>query len=312
MIEPEWTRVLVVSARDGATLSPLLRQGWDGDRLESRSRAKKSVADGGHVAVIGHVTVDELRTRLTENDRANGFANRHLLALVRRSRLLPTGGTMDEAVIADFGRRTRDALLKARKVGIVGRTARAEDLWDGLYREMADDEPGGLLGAIIARDQAQVLRLSVAYALTDGSHLIDVAHLEAAWAVWRYCRLSAEMIFGDVAGIPVVDRILTAVRGVGDAGLTYDELRREDGGRPVPALGAGRRRRTSRHLRHGIVIPRPNWRRGSPSLTKAWDCPWASGSVPGGWRIRRPTSGTRGPATWTCAYAMPRVWRPSP
>ena len=120
-------------------------------------RAKKSVADGGHVAVIGHVTVDELRTRLTENDRANGFANRHLLALVRRSRLLPTGGTMDEAVIVDFGRRTRDALLKACKVGIVGRTARAEDLWDGLYREMADDEPSGLLGAIIARDQAQVL-----------------------------------------------------------------------------------------------------------------------------------------------------------
>jgi hypothetical protein len=33
-------------------------------------KSKKSVADGGHIAVIGHVTADELCVRLTDNDRA--------------------------------------------------------------------------------------------------------------------------------------------------------------------------------------------------------------------------------------------------
>jgi hypothetical protein len=205
-------------------LSPLLRQAWDGDRLESRSRAKKSVADGGHVSVIGHVTADELRVRLTDNDRANGFANRHLFVCVRRSKLLPSGGSLDDSVTKDLATRTSEALLAARKVGIMKRTVKAEKLWDELYREMADDEPGGLLGAIIARDQAQVLRLSVTYALTDGERNIDVPHVEAAWVVWQYCRSSAALIFGDAVGDPTVDGILRAVRDAGEDGLDLTAL----------------------------------------------------------------------------------------
>ena len=226
VIEPEWTRVLLVSARDGSTLSPLLRQGWDGDRLEVRTRGKKSVAEGAHLVVIGHVTADELRTRLTETDRANGFANRHLFALVKRSKLLPSGGKLDGEAVIELGKRTGEALRAARTAGVIRRTSEAEAFWERLYCEMAHDEPGGLLGAIVARDQAQVLRLSVAYALTDGSRTIELAHLEAAWALWSYCRRSAGLIFGDAIGLSVADRILTAVREAGEDGITLDDLQR--------------------------------------------------------------------------------------
>jgi hypothetical protein len=87
-------------------------------------------------------------------------------------------------------------------------------------------EPGGLLGSIIARDSAQVLRLSPIYGLLDGSREIDVQHVRAGWAVSSYCRESARIIFGDSIGNPIADRLLAAVRSAGDAGLTGRELDR--------------------------------------------------------------------------------------
>jgi hypothetical protein len=154
-------------------------------------------ADGAHVAFIGHVTVEELRARLTETDMANGYANRHLFALVRRGRLLASGGNLDDAEVRRLGDAVRSSLKVARSVGILRRTPAAEGRWEHLYGVMDQDAPSGLLGSVIARAEAQVLRVSVAYALLDGAHQIDLPHIEAAWAVWRYCRKSAELIFGD-------------------------------------------------------------------------------------------------------------------
>lgn len=99
------------------------------------------------------------------------------------------------------------------------RTPAAETAWTDLYYEMAADEPGGLLAAIIARDSAQVLRLSVTYALLDSSSRIDVEHVRAAWALWSYCRASAAHIFGESTGDVVADTLLDAVRRAGPAGL---------------------------------------------------------------------------------------------
>jgi hypothetical protein len=226
VVEPEWARVLTAAGRDGSVLSPLIRQAWDGDRLEARSRGKKSVAEGAHIGVVGHITADELRARLLNVEVANGFANRHLFALVHRAQLLPDGGAPDDDTVRQLGDTVGEVLVRARNLDRVHRDSEAEARWDVLYRAMAADEPGGLLGAVTARDQAQLLRLSLVYALTHGSGVVGLAHLEAAWAVWRYCRASAAVIFGDSLGDEVADTILAAVRDVGAGGITYGELQR--------------------------------------------------------------------------------------
>jgi hypothetical protein len=64
---------------------------------------------------------------------------------------------------------------------------------------------------VTARAEAQVLRLSVLYAVMDGSQAIQLPHLEAALAVWQYAEASARYIFGDATGDPVADRILEAL-----------------------------------------------------------------------------------------------------
>jgi hypothetical protein len=197
----------------------IVREAWDGGKLQARARQRTSQATGAHVSVLGQITLEELRRLVTETQMANGFANRHLFACARRARLLPAGGNIDEETIDRFGGRLRLALERARKITRLQRSAEAETRWAELYHEMAEDDPGGLLGSVIDRAEAQTLRLSVVYALLDGSRTIELPHLEAAWAVWCYCRQSAAHIFGNTLGDETADRLLEAYRRAGSDGL---------------------------------------------------------------------------------------------
>lgn len=225
VVETEYGRVLAVCRREGSTLATLLRQAWDGGRLQVRSRVATSVADNAHVVVIGHVTRAELLARMAESDALGGSLNRFVIVAARRSKLLPSGGNLDDSIVADFGRKVAFVASQVRTVGLVRRTPEAEALWGGLYAEMAADDPGGLLGAATARDSAQMLRLSVAYALIDGSKVIRPEHILAAQGVWDYSRASAAGIFGERTGDPMSDLILDELQRHGSEGLDGTAIR---------------------------------------------------------------------------------------
>jgi hypothetical protein len=59
----------------------------------------------------------------------------------------------------------------------------------------------------------------------DRGVVIDVAHLEAALALWEYSEASAIRIFGDSLGDPVADDVLAALRQAGTAGMTRTSIR---------------------------------------------------------------------------------------
>ncbi len=220
---PEFASILRVAARSGSTLSALFRQGWDAPRIAVRSRSKTSVANDAYLVVHGEITEDELKAELTTTDVANGFVNRFLILCAKSSKMLPEGGNLDDSVIHHLAKKTRERLEMARRVGVMHRSPEARELWDELYREMGNTHTGGLLGSITGRDQAQVLRLQVAYALTDASRTIEVGHVKAAMAVWSYARDSAAYIFGDTVGDVVADRLLAAIRQAGPDGLSFEE-----------------------------------------------------------------------------------------
>lgn len=223
VVEPEFARVLGVAAREGNVLSAVIRDAWDSGRLRVMTRKNPLVATGAHISIIGHITPDELTRRLSDTEVANGFANRFLMAYVKRSKLLPSGGNLEPAVLADLQHKTRTALERARRIGRLTRTAAADQLWDEMYRKVNARDEGGLLGSILARPEPQMLRLSVAYALIDGSNVIDVAHLKAAAAVWRYAEDSARHIFGERVGDPDADRLLEAIEATEDRGLSGED-----------------------------------------------------------------------------------------
>lgn len=238
VVEEEFARVLSMSARDGSILRDVLRQAWDGRTMSTLTRSNSITASKPHISVVGHITAEELRDRLPRLDTANGFANRFLFVWVSRSKLIPRGsGTLD---LGDLGSRTRRALETAKGIGELSFDQGAGELWDELYTEMGDDEVDGIVGALIARDSAHVLRLAVAYAISDApSSVITSEHLRAAWAVWQYCRASVRTIFGDSSGDRNYERLLSAIReapgqkldgrqqhGVFSRHLSQDEIER--------------------------------------------------------------------------------------
>jgi hypothetical protein len=221
--EGEFANVLKVMAREGNTLSPVLRSAWDFGNLRSMTKNSEARATGAHVSIIGHITKDELCRLLTETESANGFGNRFLWLAVRRSKCLPEGGNIDSENLHDLVMRLHEAIEFGRYAGEVKRSEDARELWRIVYPSLSEGKPG-LLGAITARAEAQVMRLSAIYALLDSSITIEVDHHRAALALWNYCERSAKWIFATATGDSHADRILIALRVAGSEGLTRTDI----------------------------------------------------------------------------------------
>jgi hypothetical protein len=97
--EGEFFGVLTVMTRGGNTLSSVMRNAWDGhDILQTITKNSPAKSTGAHVSIVGHITEDELRQHLDHTSLLNGFANRFVFVLVKRSKSLPFGGgDMDAA-----------------------------------------------------------------------------------------------------------------------------------------------------------------------------------------------------------------------
>ena len=249
VIEPELARVLRVMERQGNSLSPVLRAAWDSGDLAVLTRANSIHATGAHISLVGHITKEELERELPDVEAANGFGNRFMWLAVRRSRLLaePVPFSDDDArrLAFDLGQ----ALGRALGVREMTRDEEARRLWIDVYEELTA-ERDGLVGSLTARAEAHVLRLSMLYALLDGTATIQLLHLTAALELWAYSARSLEYLFGNASGDPVADVILRAL-------MTSGPLRRTE----ISALfgrheSAARIEQGLRHLaRRGWAVP---------------------------------------------------------
>jgi hypothetical protein len=208
LFESEFAKALRNMERQGNILSAVLRDAWDHGNLRTLIKNNANRATGAHVSLVGHITDDELRRYLDRTEMANGLANRLIFVCVRRSKSLPRGGRPIDW--SNIEHRLRMLLGRAR-TGEIGRTEAAWNIWETVYPDLSAERPG-MLGAILGRAEAQVLRLSLVYALLDGSAVIDEPHMLAALACWDYAEASARYIFGDALGDPDADEILRALR----------------------------------------------------------------------------------------------------
>ena len=219
----EFAGALAAASRPGNTLSPVIRDAWGPNRLQTLVKNSPNRATDSHVSIIAHVTEQELRETLTRVEMGNGFANRFLFAKVRRSKFLPHGGDLSLEAIGTLGAKVKEAIQRARAITQVTMAPSAAAAWESAYRELSAERPG-LIGAVLGRAEAQVIRVAILYAVLDGSKTIELPHLRAATAVWEFSEESAKQIFGDSLGNPVADTILAALRGAGTAGKSRAEI----------------------------------------------------------------------------------------
>lgn len=223
VMEGELSQALKVMKREGNTLSPVMRNAWDGETLRTMVKHSPHRATDPHISVLGHITLEELVKHLTETEMANGLANRFLWVLVKRSKLLPFGGEWHTVDLAPLSRHMVGALEYANRDVRMSWADDAKALWCEAYEVLAEDRPG-LFGAVTARAEAQTLRLSMLYALADHSQEIRHAHVESALAVWEFAEASALRIFGGLIGDIDADKVLGALKEA-EGGLTRTDVR---------------------------------------------------------------------------------------
>lgn len=221
VVESEFAQALKVMQREGNTLSPIIRAAWDGHTLQSLTKNNTAVATNPHVSILGQITPTELQTLLNSTEKFNGFANRFLIVCVRRSKYLSNPPVLEEAKLKRLAGAILDVMPKEPVV--LHRTPDAEALWEEVYPVLAN-RGDDLVGVLTSRAEAQVLRLSMVYALADGKQEIEPQHILAALALWEYVEASTKFVFGAADCDPITTKIVNALK---ERPLTQTELYRE-------------------------------------------------------------------------------------
>jgi hypothetical protein len=220
VLEAEFSRVLTVMNRPDNTLSSVIRGAWEKGILSTMTRKNPLFVEDAHVSIIGQITDDELRKHLNVTERANGFGNRFMFAMVRQSKLLPFGGApINHDRLASRLIKAQEAAQTVDKM----RWGSARETWPDFYRQFNIRKKFGMLGALTARGPSHVLRLAMIYALLDRSEQVETPHLKAALEVWRYCEDSVKYVFGMAIGDDTADTILRELQRFPE-GLTRTEL----------------------------------------------------------------------------------------
>jgi hypothetical protein len=224
VIEQEFVGVLKQTERHGNTLSAIVRQAWETGHIQTMTKNSPAKTTNAHISIIGHITEDELKKYLSEVETANGFANRFLWIVVRRSKFLPiTPPAGLDAVNAALDK-IAAAVAFAKTQRRVERDAEADTHWCDVYPVLERDRVG-LAGAMTARAAAHVTRLALIYALSERSPVIRVRHLAAAIAVWEYTERSVAYLFGDSTGDGYADDALSLMRN-SPTGITRADISR--------------------------------------------------------------------------------------
>ena len=205
VVEPEFAKVMAQTKREGNILSPILRESYDSGNLSVMTRDPLH-ARNAHICIIGHITPEELKKRFSEIEMCNGFGNRFLWFYVKSEKLLPCAKRIPTKIIQGYAKRLRAIILFTSKHNRIVLSKEATIFYKKVYPILREDRPG-FIGALTARGESIVLRLSLIDALLDIEKMILVRHLEAAIAIWKYNLDSVAMLFGDRSGNTLADRV---------------------------------------------------------------------------------------------------------
>ncbi|MDQ6617419.1 MAG: YfjI family protein [Actinomycetota bacterium] len=160
VLETEFAQVLKVLSREGNTLSPVIRNAWDAKTLRTLVKTAPIRATGAHIAIVGHITKDELLRHINATELANGFFNRFMLIAVQRSKELPFGGLLAGDSLVVVRQAVRDALRFAKAPRSVTFGPEARKLWIEAYSGLSRGQ-AGMFGASTARAEAHTVRLAL-------------------------------------------------------------------------------------------------------------------------------------------------------
>lgn len=203
VVESEFANILHQSARNGNTLSPALRDTWDGVSIKPATKTSRVWASNPHVAMIADVTPSELLDLMHSREMSNGFANRFIYIWAEGDKVNPFPKPTPPPVVYALAQRIAEVLRFAgadrhvdRDVLRVELSHEANTLYERLYRgELLDRSAGERIAGLLERRAPALLRLAMLFALTDLKKTVEAVHIHTAMAWVRYWVDSVKFIF---------------------------------------------------------------------------------------------------------------------
>lgn len=207
VIESEFANVLHQSRREGNTLSPALRDCWDGVSMKPATKTSRLWATDPHISLIGAVTPSELLGLMASRELTNGFANRFMMFWAERTKMIAFPRATPQDVVDALAQRVLEVLEFCNAARWaehdqmrVELSPDARKRYEKLYYgELNDNAAGERITALIERRAPMLLRLAMLFALCDKTTTVEVHHVNAALAWVRYSVDSVKFIFASAA-----------------------------------------------------------------------------------------------------------------
>ncbi|MFH0730753.1 MAG: DUF3987 domain-containing protein [Pseudomonadota bacterium] len=213
VLTEEFSSALQAMAREGNTLSSIIRQVFDSGNLEPLTKSSKIKATGAHIGILGHITIMELNGLLQECQVHNGLINRFLWFCSKRQKICTFPIPISDENVVIFQSELRDIAAFSSRTSEIRLAHDGRELWEEFYPGLSESR-GGFMGAVLERAPALVLRLAMLHCLVDQVEQITSEHLETAIMIWDYCEKSARYIFSDKdIKNPLAKKILALLAG---------------------------------------------------------------------------------------------------
>lgn len=238
VFEAEWAGVMERMKRDGNSLSATLRAAWEGGDLSTMAVTAR-IAPESHIGILGHITPDEFRSKVSRSDLAGGTYNRFLPLMVSRTRFLPGGQGAPDTIVKGLGAELAERLEAAGELGTIGFTTAGDQLWRRLYVEFGTDTGDRPeVEQFISRAAPYCLRIAAIHAALDLADAIDTRHLLPAAALVRYSIASARTALNNDQAVA---KLLSWIAAAGPAGRTRNEIREDYCGKHKDATAAAQK-----------------------------------------------------------------------
>lgn len=224
VLDEEFANALTSANQKDNRLSAVIRTLFDDGNAEPLTKSNRTKATNAHVGLITHITLPELKQKLSAADMLNGFGNRFLWACSRRQKLVPRPEAIAEDLMQYFQETLQNRIKNAHLPGEMLFTDAADELWHEIYVKLSSAYEGAA-GCMVNRGEAHVTRLALIYALLAGHKQIQTDDLKAAHAFWQYCLDSALYIFGQTPIDKKRHKVISALEQALDNSLSREEVR---------------------------------------------------------------------------------------
>ena len=214
----EFALLLRIMSREGNVVGDVLRQAFDQRRLCIPTRHHSETAARSHLAIVAHITREELGELVRDVLLVNGMLNRYRYVYSDRAPIQTETRTPDPAALDRLAAVVRERLEpytwhKRDDVAVFDFTSAGRTRWRELDPYYKRPRESNLEERLSGRTPTLAKRIALLYALCDGAKAIDLAHVEAAHAIVEHSEATALYAFhGRSAANSFAERIADILR----------------------------------------------------------------------------------------------------